>query len=49
MPRGMQGIDYFQSTKPDQLFRDVSLYANLQKGLNKTWSQRLAFFGKPGR
>ena len=26
MPRKMQGIDYFQSTKPDLLFRDVSLY-----------------------
>ena len=26
MPRKMHGIDYFQSTKPDLLFRDVSLY-----------------------
>ena len=26
MPRKVQGIDYFQSTKPDLLFRDVSLY-----------------------
>jgi pyruvate dehydrogenase (quinone) len=26
MPRKMQGIDYFQTTKPDLLFRDVSLY-----------------------
>src|ERR1700749_3494354 len=26
MPRKMQGIDYFQTTRPDLLFRDVSLY-----------------------
>src|ERR1700746_1667360 len=26
MPRKMQGVDYFQTTKPDLLFRDVSLY-----------------------
>ena len=26
MPRKLHGIDYFQSTKPDLLFRDVSLY-----------------------
>jgi pyruvate dehydrogenase (quinone) len=26
MPRQLQGIDYFQSTDPDMLFRDVSLY-----------------------
>jgi pyruvate dehydrogenase (quinone) len=26
MPRRMQGIDYIQTTKPDLLFRDVSLY-----------------------
>jgi pyruvate dehydrogenase (quinone) len=26
MPRRMQGIDFFQTTKPDLLFRDVSLY-----------------------
>jgi pyruvate dehydrogenase (quinone) len=26
MPRKFQGIDYFQTTKPDLLFRDVSLY-----------------------
>jgi len=26
MPRKMQGIDFFQTTKPDLLFRDVSLY-----------------------
>src|ERR1700745_1748494 len=26
MPRKMQGIDYFQTTKPDLLFRDASLY-----------------------
>jgi pyruvate dehydrogenase (quinone) len=26
MPRKLQGIDYIQSTKPDLLFRDVSLY-----------------------
>ena len=26
MPRKMQGIDYFQTTTPDLLFRDVSLY-----------------------
>jgi pyruvate dehydrogenase (quinone) len=26
MPRKMHGIDYFQSTRPDLLFRDVSLY-----------------------
>jgi pyruvate dehydrogenase (quinone) len=26
MPRKMQGIDYIQTTKPDLLFRDVSLY-----------------------
>ncbi len=26
MPRKMQGLDYIQSTKPDILFRDVSLY-----------------------
>jgi pyruvate dehydrogenase (quinone) len=26
MPRKLHGIDYFQSTKPDVLFRDVSLY-----------------------
>jgi pyruvate dehydrogenase (quinone) len=26
MPRRLQGVDYFQSTKPDLLFRDVSLY-----------------------
>src|SRR6201987_1440634 len=26
MPRKLQGIDYFQTTKPDLLFRDVSLY-----------------------
>jgi len=26
MPRKMHGVDYFQSTNPDLLFRDVSLY-----------------------
>src|SRR5246500_3551522 len=26
MPRKLQGVDYFQTTKPDLLFRDVSLY-----------------------
>jgi pyruvate dehydrogenase (quinone) len=26
MPRKMQGVDYIQTTKPDLLFRDVSLY-----------------------
>ncbi len=26
MPRKLQGIDYFQTTTPDLLFRDVSLY-----------------------
>jgi pyruvate dehydrogenase (quinone) len=26
MPRQLQGVDYFQSTHPDLLFRDVSLY-----------------------
>jgi pyruvate dehydrogenase (quinone) len=26
MPRKMQGIEYFQTTNPDLLFRDVSLY-----------------------
>src|SRR6201987_29213 len=26
MPRQLQGIDYFQATNPDLLFRDVSLY-----------------------
>jgi pyruvate dehydrogenase (quinone) len=26
MPRQLQGIDYFQATDPDLLFRDVSLY-----------------------
>jgi thiamine pyrophosphate-dependent acetolactate synthase large subunit-like protein len=26
MPRKMQGIDYIQTTRPDLLFRDVSLY-----------------------
>jgi pyruvate dehydrogenase (quinone) len=26
MPRKMQGLDYIQTTKPDLLFRDVSLY-----------------------
>ena len=26
MPRKMHGIDYFQTTEPDLLFRDVSLY-----------------------
>jgi pyruvate dehydrogenase (quinone) len=26
MPRQLQGIDYIQTTKPDLLFRDVSLY-----------------------
>ena len=26
MPRKLQGIDYFQTTDPDLLFRDVSLY-----------------------
>jgi pyruvate dehydrogenase (quinone) len=26
MPRKFQGIDYFQTTRPDLLFRDVSLY-----------------------
>jgi pyruvate dehydrogenase (quinone) len=26
MPRKLQGMDYFQSTTPDLLFRDVSLY-----------------------
>src|ERR1700760_2702807 len=26
MPRKVQGIDYFQTTAPDLLFRDVSLY-----------------------
>jgi pyruvate dehydrogenase (quinone) len=26
MPRKMQGIEYFQATNPDLLFRDVSLY-----------------------
>jgi pyruvate dehydrogenase (quinone) len=27
MPRKLQGIDYIQTTKPDLLFRDVSLYS----------------------
>src|ERR1700757_3919824 len=26
MPRQLQGIDYFQATDPNMLFRDVSLY-----------------------
>src|SRR5580693_4803925 len=26
MPRKMQGIEYFQATNPDLLFRDVALY-----------------------
>src|SRR6516162_1708537 len=26
MPRKMQGIDFFQTTEPDLLFRDVSIY-----------------------
>src|SRR3984893_2756135 len=26
MPRKMKGIDFFQATEPDLLFRDVSLY-----------------------
>jgi thiamine pyrophosphate-dependent acetolactate synthase large subunit-like protein len=26
MPRHLQGIDYFQATNPNLLFRDVSLY-----------------------
>jgi pyruvate dehydrogenase (quinone) len=26
MPRKLEGIDYFQATNPDLLFRDVSLY-----------------------
>src|SRR5271163_4059870 len=26
MPRKMKGIDFFQTTEPDLLFRDVSLY-----------------------
>src|ERR1700692_2358689 len=26
MPRKLKGIDFFQSTEPDLLFRDVSLY-----------------------
>src|ERR1700758_2440746 len=26
MPRKMHGVDYFQTTNPDLLFRDVSLY-----------------------
>src|SRR6201986_3691817 len=26
MPRKLQGLEYFQSTKPDLLFKDVSLY-----------------------
>ena len=26
MPRKMHGVDYFQTTRPDLLFRDVSLY-----------------------
>lgn len=26
MPRKLHGVDYFQTTKPDLLFRDVSLY-----------------------
>src|SRR5437868_12305528 len=26
MPRQMKGIDFFQSTEPDLLFRDVALY-----------------------
>jgi thiamine pyrophosphate-dependent acetolactate synthase large subunit-like protein len=29
MPRKMQGIDYIQTTKPDLLFRDVSLYTEI--------------------
>ena len=26
MPRQLEGIDYFQATNPNMLFRDVSLY-----------------------
>src|SRR5271154_4332204 len=26
MPRKLEGVDYFQATNPDLLFRDVSLY-----------------------
>jgi thiamine pyrophosphate-dependent acetolactate synthase large subunit-like protein len=26
MPRKLHGVDYFQTTRPDLLFRDVSLY-----------------------
>src|SRR5580704_12262299 len=26
MPRQLEGLDYFQATNPDMLFRDVSLY-----------------------
>src|SRR6201995_5241314 len=29
MPRKMQGVDYIQTTKPDLLFRDVSLYTEI--------------------
>jgi pyruvate dehydrogenase (quinone) len=29
MPRKFQGIDYIQTTKPDLLFRDVSLYTEI--------------------
>jgi pyruvate dehydrogenase (quinone) len=29
MPRKFQGTDYIQTTKPDLLFRDVSLYAEI--------------------
>ena len=28
MPRKMQGMDFIQTTKPDLLFRDVSLYTD---------------------
>jgi thiamine pyrophosphate-dependent acetolactate synthase large subunit-like protein len=31
MPRPVQGIDYIQTTEPDLLFRDVSLYTETRR------------------
>ena len=35
MPRKMQGIDYIQTTKPDLLFRDVSLYTETMSSVEQ--------------
>src|SRR5271166_4890861 len=60
MPRQLEGIDYFQATNPNMLFRDVSLYtetisspaqapAVIHEAIRLCGPRRRAFDGASGR